>query len=126
MLVFFFAPAGLGKIQRNSQNIRTYYTINHRIRCIYLLFNDRCATLVDYKKLFFNTVIAKGPYTIKALVRDRLGMFCGSIAGAHKTDGAMSMYLCHGVYFRTIGHLHDDVILLLRPESFRVLLSCAN
>ena len=25
-----------------------------------------------------------------------------------------------------IGHLHDDVILLLRPESFRVLLSCAN
>ena len=25
-----------------------------------------------------------------------------------------------------IGHLHDDVILLLRPESFRTLLSCAN
>ena len=25
-----------------------------------------------------------------------------------------------------IGDLHDDVILLLRPESFRVLLSCAN
>ena len=25
-----------------------------------------------------------------------------------------------------IGHLHDDVILLLRPESFRGLLSCAN
>ena len=25
-----------------------------------------------------------------------------------------------------IGHLHDDVILLLRPESFRVLLSWAN
>ena len=24
-----------------------------------------------------------------------------------------------------IGHLHDDIILLLRPESFRVLLSCA-
>ena len=68
----------------------------------YLLFNDRCATLVDYKKLFFNIVIAKGPYTIKALVREQLGMFCGSIAGAHKTDGAMSMYLCHGVYFRTI------------------------
>ena len=68
----------------------------------YLLFNDRCATLVDYKKLFFNTVIAKGPYTIKALVRDQLGMFCRSIAGAHKTDGVMSMYLCHGVYFRTI------------------------
>ena len=29
-------------------------------------------------------------------------MFCGSIAGAHKTDRATSMYLCHGVYFRTI------------------------
>ena len=54
----------------------------------YLLFNDRCATLVDYKKLYFNTVIAKGLYTIKALVRDQLGMFCGSIAGAHKTDRA--------------------------------------
>ena len=63
----------------------------------YLLFNDRCATL-----LFFNTVIAKGPYTIKALVTDQLGLFCGSIAGAHKTDRAMSMFLCHGVYFRTI------------------------
>ena len=25
-----------------------------------------------------------------------------------------------------IGHLHDDVILLLRPESCRILLSCAN
>ena len=25
-----------------------------------------------------------------------------------------------------IGHLHDDVIVLLRPESFRTLLSCAN
>ena len=25
-----------------------------------------------------------------------------------------------------IGHLHDDVVLLLRPESFRVLLSWAN
>lgn len=26
----------------------------------------------------------------------------------------------------TIGHLHNDVILLLRPESFRALVSCAN
>ena len=25
-----------------------------------------------------------------------------------------------------IGHSRDDVILLLRPESFRILLSCAN
>ena len=25
-----------------------------------------------------------------------------------------------------MGHLRDDVILLLRSESFRVLLSCAN
>ena len=37
MLLFFLAPAGLGKIPRNSQNIRTYYTLNHQIRCIYLL-----------------------------------------------------------------------------------------
>ena len=27
---------------------------------------------------------------------------------------------------KPIGHLHEDVILLLRPESFRGLLSCAN
>ena len=27
---------------------------------------------------------------------------------------------------KSIAHLHNDVILLLRPESFRVLLSCAN
>ena len=32
---------------------------------------------------------------------------------------------CHFEHFE-IGHLHDDVILLLRPESFRGLLSCAN
>ena len=38
LLVFFLAPAGLGKIQRNSQNIRTYYMLNHRIRCIYCMF----------------------------------------------------------------------------------------
>ena len=25
-----------------------------------------------------------------------------------------------------VGHLHYDIILLLRPESFKVLLSCAN
>ena len=25
-----------------------------------------------------------------------------------------------------IGHLQDDSILILRPESFRVFLSCAN
>ena len=30
----------------------------------------------------------------------------------------------YGVF--SIGHLHDDIILLLRPESFRGLLSCAN
>ena len=28
--------------------------------------------------------------------------------------------------FETIGHLHDEFILLLRPESFRILLSCTN
>ena len=28
-------------------------------------------------------------------------------------------------YNPPIGHLHDDAISLLRPESFRVLLSCA-
>ena len=30
------------------------------------------------------------------------------------------------LFFKEIGHLYDDIILLLRPESFRVLLSCAN
>ena len=29
-------------------------------------------------------------------------------------------------YNPPIGRLHDDALLLLRPESFRVLLSCAN
>ena len=29
-------------------------------------------------------------------------------------------------YNREIGHLHDNVILLLLPKSFRILLSCAN
>ena len=32
----------------------------------------------------------------------------------------------HNTFQVPIGHLHDDVILLLRPESFRVLFSCAN
>ena len=35
LLAFFLAPAGLGKILRNSQNIRAYYMLNHRIRCTY-------------------------------------------------------------------------------------------
>ena len=35
LLVFFLAPKGLGKILRNSQNIRAYYMLNHRIRCMY-------------------------------------------------------------------------------------------
>ena len=30
------------------------------------------------------------------------------------------------LFTKLIGHLHDGVILLLQPESFRVLLSCAN
>ena len=41
LLVFFLAPSGLGKILRNSQNIRAYYMLNllnHRIRCIYFYF----------------------------------------------------------------------------------------
>ena len=29
-------------------------------------------------------------------------------------------------HINSIGHMHDDVILLLRSESFRILLSCAN
>ena len=29
-------------------------------------------------------------------------------------------------YHPPIGHLHDEAILLLLPESFSVLLSCAN
>ena len=35
LLVFFLAPLGLGKTLRNSQNLRAYYMLNHRIRCIY-------------------------------------------------------------------------------------------
>ena len=28
--------SSLGKILRNSQNIRAYYMLNHRLRCMYL------------------------------------------------------------------------------------------
>ena len=31
----FLAPSGLGKILRNSQNIRAYYMQNHRLRYMY-------------------------------------------------------------------------------------------
>ena len=31
----FPGPRGARKIQRDSQNIRRYYMLNHRIRCIY-------------------------------------------------------------------------------------------
>ena len=48
-----FAPAGLGKIPRNSQNIRTYYMLNHRIRCIYHSF-----------KIFLHFWLAKIPCMI--------------------------------------------------------------
>ena len=33
-----------------------------------------------------------------------------------------SIAIC--LFYIYIGHFHDDVILLLRPESFRVLLFC--
>ena len=33
----FPRPLGLGKILRNLQNIRAYYMLNHRIRCIYFM-----------------------------------------------------------------------------------------
>ena len=32
----------------------------------------------------------------------------------------------HSNTAQSVGHLHDDVILLLRSEAVRVLLSCAN
>ena len=35
-LVFFLARSGLGKILRNLQNVRAYYMLNHRIRCVYI------------------------------------------------------------------------------------------
>ena len=40
----------------------------------------------------------------------------------------MMMMMMAAFYYLSIaiGHLHDGVILLLQPESFRVLLSCAN
>ena len=38
LLVFFLAPAGLGKIPHNSQNIRVYYMLNHAIRSIHTIF----------------------------------------------------------------------------------------
>ena len=31
----YFSSAGLEKILRNSQNIRTYHMLNQRIRCVY-------------------------------------------------------------------------------------------
>ena len=34
----FPRPCGARKILRNSQNIRTYYMLNHRIRCIHFIF----------------------------------------------------------------------------------------
>ena len=41
-------------------------------------------------------------------------------------DSCMSYYKGCVQIGIIIGHLHDDVILLLRPELLRVLLSCAN
>ena len=40
LLAFFLTPVGLGKILRNSQNIRVYYMLNHRIRCMYCLYRS--------------------------------------------------------------------------------------
>ena len=39
---YFSSPLlGFGKILRNSQNIRTYYMLNHRIRCMETMCNVR-------------------------------------------------------------------------------------
>ena len=40
--------------------------------------------------------------------------------------GGVTRLSIYYMYLVLIGHLHDDIILPLRPESFRILLSCAN
>ena len=35
LFVFLLTPTGLGQILRDSQNIRAYFMLNHRIGCIY-------------------------------------------------------------------------------------------
>ena len=51
LLLFFLAPLGLGKILRNSQNIRAYYMLNHRIRCMYCRANSlRNLNISDYTR----------------------------------------------------------------------------
>ena len=49
-----------------------------------------------------------------------------SAFGLHDTLPALPNFWYETQHHPIIGHLHDDIILLLRPESFRVLLSCAN
>ena len=41
LFVFFLATVGLGKMLHNTQNIRTYYMLNHRIRCIYSQYKNK-------------------------------------------------------------------------------------
>ena len=66
MLVFFFAPAGFGKIPRNSQNIRTYYMLNHRIRCIHSRSSlvTRFQTKMGKVWTGFQTKTVQKPYTL--------------------------------------------------------------
>ena len=44
----------------------------------------------------------------------------------HFNSATLDKFSCNLYWPLRIGHLHDGVILLLQPESFRVLLSCAN
>ena len=46
LLVFFLTPVGLGKILRNSQNIETYYMLNHQIKFIYFYTREYVIQLV--------------------------------------------------------------------------------
>ena len=69
LLVFFLAPAGFGKILRNSQNIRTYYTLNHRIRCINLYTGCPKSSFLYFKSLYFSMIgLGKQIITTKSCV----------------------------------------------------------
>jgi len=59
LLVLFLAPTGLGKILRNSENIRAYYMLNHRIRWIFIMNLHKIIIITTlYTTIKINTILS--------------------------------------------------------------------
>ena len=72
---------------------------------------------------YIRNIKKRGKRQVKKVVSDSLWLVDFAI---RLVNSVVNLPNGQVMFFWAIGHLHDGVIILLWPESFRVLLSCAN